>query len=736
MAVIYHAESRTFHLYNDAFSYIFKIMDPGIPVHLYYGRKIHDRDAFDYLLETARRPMAVVLSEDRPDLSLEHLKLEYPVYGTGDMRNPALDVRHENGSRLLELLYENHQITAGKSVPADLPGVYTEKDEEAETLALVLRDAESSLQVILYYSVMEEMPVLIRSAQIVNAGQNEIRLETAMSLSLDLPEMEYDMITLTGAWARERHVRRSPLHEGVQSIGSLRGFSSNNFSPFFALAEKNTDENSGTAVGVSIIYSGSFLAEAAADTYHTVRIRIGIHPETFEWHLQPGDSFRTPEAVLVYSDAGLNGMSQAFHTLCRTRIARGIWRDRCRPVLVNNWEGTYFDFDEEKLLAIARCAKDLGMEMFVLDDGWFRCRSSDRTGLGDWIVDTDKFPRGIRHFTDAVHAMGLLCGIWIEPEMVSPGTDLFREHPEWIIHEEGRPMHAGRHQYVLDYSNPDVVDAVFEKISAVLAESRVDYVKWDMNRSMSDVYSMTLKHQGELMHRYILGVYALYSRLIEKFPGILFESCASGGARFDMGMLYYAPQCWTSDDTDAYERQKIQYGTSYVYPLSSMGSHVSAVPNHQLHRSISFKTRADTAYFGTFGYELDLTKLTEEEKAEVRRQICFMKEHRQLIQFGTFFRLRSPFEGNETAWMCVSPDRSEAVIAYYRQTQEVNAGYRRIRLQGLDPDGLYAIEGQTETYYGDALMHAGLLLSDASCGEEKSEEGDYISRLYVLKRIA
>lgn len=727
MPIIFHENTMTFHLCNSAFSCIFKILEPGYPVSLYFGKKVHDSENSDHLLQKESRAMSVVFDDAHDNLSLEHLKQEYPVYGTGDMRSPALDIRASNGSRLLDLRYVSHEIIPGIPEHKNLPGVYCEHEDEAETLFLKLHDEKSGLSVILRYTVAKNIPALIRSAKIINESEQEILLETAMSMNLDLPDTDYEMISLSGAWARERYVQRQPLHHGIQAVSSMRGHSSNNFNPFIALARPYTTETAGEAIGFSLVYSGNFLAEVYADTYHTARVRMGIHPDTFEWHLHAEESFETPESVIVYSDSGLNGMSEIYHELYRTRLARGYWRDRERPILVNNWEGTYFHFNEEKLLEIAQCAKELGIEMFVLDDGWFRNRNNDLTGLGDWIVDKEKFPYGLGHFVDAVHAEGLLCGLWIEPEMVNPGTDLFREHPEWIIHEEGRDMHPGRHQYTLDFSNPEVVDCIFNKLKAVLDEAHVDYIKWDMNRSMADVYSMTLKHQGELSHRYILGIYSLYEKLLEAYPKILFESCSSGGARFDPGMLYYAPQCWTSDDTDASERQKIQYGTSFVYPISSMGAHVSAVPNHQLHRTVSLKTRADTAYFGAFGYELDLTKLSEAEKEEVKKQVAFMKEHRRLLQYGTFLRLKSPFESNECIWMSVSPDQTEAVLAYYRRNAEVNVGYRRIRLAGLNPDALYTVNDEPHAYYGDELMNVGLMLKEPSYG-------DYISGLYLLKQ--
>src|SRR5699024_10804683 len=434
----------------------------------------------------------------------------------------------------------------------------------------------------------------------------------------------------------------------VQAVYSLRGCSSHNYNPFLALKREETTEGNGEVYGFSLVYSGNFLAQADVDTYDTTRVTMGIHPDTFSWNLKPGETFQTPEAVMVYSDHGLNGMSQAYHTLYRSRLARGFWRDRERPVLINNWEATYFDFDEDKILEIVKTAKELGVELFVLDDGWFGKRNDDTSSLGDWYPNLEKLPDGITGVARRVEEMGLKFGLWFEPEMTNKESRLYREHPDWILSVPGRKVSVGRNQYVLDFSREEVVNAIFEQMKKVLTEAPISYIKWDMNRSMSEVYSAGAgaKDQGKVMHKYILGVYRLYDMLTKEFPEILFESCASGGARFDPGLLYYAPQCWTSDDTDAVERCKIQYGTSFVYPVSSMGAHVSAVPNHQLLRNTSLETRANVAYFGTFGYELDPNRLTEEEKEEVKAQITFMKQYRHLIQYGTFYRLLSPFEGN------------------------------------------------------------------------------------------
>ena len=442
---------------------------------------------------------------------------------------------------------------------------------------------------------------------------------------------------------------------------------------------------------------------------------------------------------MVYSDRGLNGMSQAFHSLYRARLARGYWRDRPRPILINNWEATYFDFDEQKILQIVRTAKRLGIELFVLDDGWFGKREDDHSSLGDWYPNLEKLPDGIAGIAKKVAAEGMKFGLWFEPEMVNKDSNLYREHPDWILSTPGRHISHGRNQYILDFSRAEVVDAIYGQMEKILEDAPISYIKWDMNRCMSEVYSHTASaaDQGKVMHQYILGVYRLYEKLTGRFPEILFESCASGGSRFDPGLLYYAPQAWTSDDTDAVERCKIQYGTSLVYPVSSMGSHVSAVPNHQVLRNTSLKMRADVAYFGTFGYELNPNSLTEAEREAIKKQTAFMKEHRSLIQYGTFYRLQSPFAGNEMAWMVVSEDKKEAIVGWYRFLEPINIGYRSVRLQGLDPKLPYQISNMEMALYGDELMQAGLIVSDVASGQNpeqyNGENGDFQSRLYLLK---
>lgn len=740
MPIRFHEATKTFHLYNQHLSYLMKVLPGGELIQLYCGKALHDRPDFDHLFECRPRPMSVCCSEEDDALSLEHLRREYPTCGTGDMHLPALDARTPAGSRLLALTYREHSIVPGKPALEGLPVTYVEAPEEADTLRMVLADDRAGVTVTLYYTIFRDFAAIARHAEIGYTGPGTLELDCAMSLCLDLPDADYEMVELTGAWARERQIVTRPLTAGVQGVYSLRGCSSHHFNPFLALARPGSGETAGEVLGFSLVYSGNFAARADVDPYHQTRVTMGIHPQNFCWPLTAGQTFTTPEAVLVYSDAGFNGMSQTFHSLYRTRLARGRWRDKVRPILVNNWEATYFDFTQDKLLTLAAKAKELGIELFVLDDGWFAHRDSDRGGLGDWEINYRKLPGGLKGFGEALNRMGLDFGLWIEPEMVSADSRLWAEHPDWVLGLPGERPHPGRHQYLLDMGNPAVVDYLYGRLEALLADAPVCYIKWDMNRSISDAWSRTTDPaaQGTVLHRYILGVYALYERLTARFPEILFESCASGGARFDPGMLYYAPQCWTSDDTDAVERLKIQYGTSMVYPVSSMGAHVSACPNHQLGRTTPLATRAAVALFGTFGYELDLNRLSAEECAQITRQVAFAKQWRQVVQFGTFWRLQSPFAGNEAAWMTVSPDRNTALVGVYRVLQEVNAGFRRVRLAGLDPDRLYRVtapDGTARCHYGDELMQAGLVTSDGSCGENPTGEGDFLARLYRLEAV-
>ncbi|MCI9646268.1 MAG: alpha-galactosidase [Lachnospiraceae bacterium] len=740
MGILYHESSKTFHLFNGEISYLMIVLANGQLGQLYFGRRIHDREDFSDLLEIAPRAMAACPTLGDKTFSLEHVKQELPVYGTGDYRSPAVEVQQPNGSRLSDFQYQGYRIEAGKPALLGLPATYVEKEQEADTLVVELADTVTGLKAELYYTVFAEGSAVPRSVRYVNGGQEAVYLERAMSLCLDLPDCDYDWVQLSGAWARERHVIARRLAMGIQSVASLRGNSSHQHNPFLALKRPATTEQQGEAIGVSLVYSGNFLMQAEVDAHNCTRVLAGIHPDTFCWKLEPGESFQTPEAVIAYSCQGLNGMSQAFHRLYQKRLARGYWRDKERPILINNWEATFFDFTEEALLQIARKAKECGVEMFVLDDGWFGGRRHEMAGLGDWRANKDVLPHGISGLAEMIEGMGMKFGLWFEPEMVNIDSDLYRSHPDWLLETPNRARSHGRNQYILDFSRPEVVDTIYGMMAAILREAKVSYIKWDMNRSITECYSKALPadRQGEVFHRYILGVYELYQRLTEEFPHVLFESCASGGGRFDPGMLYYAPQAWASDNTDAVERMKIQYGSSLCYPISSIGSHVSVTPNHQVNRQTPLHTRANVAYFGTFGYELDLNKLSEEEIQAVKEQISFMKEYRGLLQFGTFYRLKSPFEGNEMCWMVVSEDQKTAIVGWYRILNQVNAHFTRIQLAGLAPDFCYQNSRDGSKHYGDELMGFGLITSDVTAGEippNVAHSCDFESRLYVLKAV-
>ncbi len=735
--MIYHESTQTFHLTNGQISYLMKVLPDESLGQLYFGRAIRDRESFDHLLELHHRPMSACVFEGNKLFSLEHCKQEYPVYGTSDFRHPAVALIQPNGSRIVSFVYRSHTVSPGKPALPGLPATYCEADSEAETLTLHLEDKVLNVSLFLSYTLFTSLPALARSVRLENHGSQELHLTTAMSLSLDLPDSDYEFLHFSGAWSRERYLKVRPLEQGIQSVESTRGHSSHNHNPFVMLRRPGTDEDRGEVMGFSLIYSGNFLAQAEVDSWDTTRVTLGINPFHFDWKLSPGESFQTPEGVIVYSNQGMGAMSRTFHTLYRTRLARGEWRDRPRPILINNWEATYFDFTEDKLVSIAQAAKEDGVELFVLDDGWFGARCSDCAGLGDWSANQERLPGGISRLADRIEALGMKFGLWFEPEMVNRDSDLFRAHPDWILQTPDRRVSHGRNQFVLDFSRGEVVDCIYSQMAEILSQAKVSYVKWDMNRSMTEVYSAALPpdRQGEVMHRYMLGVYDLYDRLTRRFPHVLFESCASGGGRFDPGMLYYAPQGWASDDSDGVERQKIQYGTSFCYPLSSIGAHVSAVPNHQINRLTPLSTRANTAVFGTFGYELDLNSLTSEERAQVREQIAFMKEYRQVIQFGDFYRLLSPFEGNFTAWMVVSPDRRTALVGWYKALNEVNGPYRRVRLRGLDPELCYTVDGGS-AHYGDELMEVGLCTTDSAAGERQPGQAaaqDFDSHIFVLR---
>lgn len=744
-AIIVNEQNRQFHLTNGRISYIIKADEQGTLLSLYFGKAVPDREDFGYLIELAHRPTSTCRIDGDLHYSLEHLRQEYPEYGTGDYRTPAIAVRQPNGSDMVDLTYDGYHVSQGKPKLKGLPATYVDNEDDAATLSIDLVDRLIGLSVTLNYTVFADKPAVARSVVIGNNGADVLSVERAMSLSLDLPDSDYDMTEFTGAWSRERHPHTQHLHYGTQQIESLRNASGHFANPVAAFARPGASEDHGEVIGLAFEYSGNFDLHAEVDTYDVTRLQLGINERGFAWHLEPGETFQTPEALIAYSDEGYDGMSRAFHRLVLDNIVRGAWKRRERPILINNWEATYFDFDEDKLVDIARTAKQAGVELFVLDDGWFGARNNDTAGLGDWTPNPARLPQGLAGLSKRINDLGLKFGLWFEPEMVNKDSDLYRAHPDWAVHTPGRHMNHGRNEFLLNFANKDVVDNIYGQMSRLLDEANIAYIKWDMNRFVSEGYDVTrgAEHQGEAYHRYILGVYDLLERLLQRFPDLIIEGCASGGGRFDMGMLYYTPQIWCSDDTDAIERLKIQYGTSYFYPLSSMGAHVSVVPNHQANRITPIETRANVAMFGTFGYELDLNTLSEEEFGKVRSQIEFFKRYREIIHTGDFHRLVSPDGNEQAAWMVVSRDRKTAIVGDYRILLTPNSRYMRLHLRGLDENTQYrvsctgasSIDGAAFT--GAELMRIGMVSSDGSYGEMGDSEplgkaSDFSSRLFVL----
>ena len=735
MPILFHEDTLTFHLYNDSLSYIMKVLSNGQLGSIYFGGRLNDKADFGYLIQTKATSGSMVLTApEKGELPLDHLRQEYPAYGTGDFHYPVYRIIRENGSPISDYRYAGHNVFRGKKGLEGLPATYTENDDEAETLEISLRDDLTGGELVLSYSIFEEISAIARSVRFINNGSERLTVDSLMSASVDFTDGDFDMITLNGSWCRERHVRQWRLHEGVQEVYSSRGISSAEHNPFFALKRPNADESSGEVYGFSLIYSGNHRELCELDNFGMLRCSIGIEPEHFSWIVGAGESFTSPEAVIVYSDKGLGAMSQTFHKLFRTRLVRGKWRYLERPVLFNSWEATMMDFTEDKLLKMARESKRLGVDLFVLDDGWFGERCDDHRGLGDWhVVNKKKFPNGIEAFSRSIKCIGLDFGIWIEPEMINEDSDLFRAHPDWVIHTPGRYMSTSRNQLVLDLSRKEVVDYLFDTLSRLFELAEVTYIKWDMNRSISEFYcnERGAEDQGRNFHAYVLGVYDLYERLIARFPEVLFESCASGGGRFDPGMLYYAPQTWTSDCTDAIERLRIQYGTSFVYPVSSMGAHVSAIPNQQNGRCTPLNTRFNVACFGVLGYELDPLALTEGERDQIVAQISAYKKYRSLIQKGVFYRLSDPETGS-AALMIVSDDKAEALVGFYRTRTMTNPGWEYLKLRGLDTGRRYEVSGYCSTCYGDELMRIGLLLHPVL---EKLPQEEYSSMLIHLKTV-
>ena len=711
MAIIMNQAEQVFTLQTKRTTYQMKAGDYGILLHLYYGARVEDC-TMDYLLhrkDVGFSGNPYEAGEDRT-FSLDTLPQEFPSYGVGDYRNNCVGVCQADGTRAADFRYVSWEIREGAHKIPGLPCLFDE-DETAETLVIFLEDAASTLKLELYYVVFADRDVIARSARITNGGKEAVRLEKMMSACLELPNSSWEAIHFHGRHAMERRLERLPLMHGTMEVGSRRGTSSHQHNPGVILCSPDATEEHGGCYGLSLIYSGNFSMEIEMDQMDSVRAVCGINPEFFEYRLEPGEAFDTPQLMMTYSGSGLGRMSANFHSIIRHNLCRGKYKFARRPVLINNWEATYFDFNEEKILSIARQASELGIEMLVLDDGWFGSRDSDNAGLGDWFVNTDKLKGGLTDLVTGINGLGMKFGIWIEPEMVNEDSRLYREHPDWALTIPGRKPCRSRNQLVLDMSRSEVRDYVFDSIAAVLKSANVEYVKWDMNRSICDVYSAVLpkERQGEVYHRYVLGIYDLMERFTSSFPNILFEGCSGGGGRFDPAILYYSPQIWCSDDTDGIERLEIQYGTSFFYPISAVGSHVSAIPNHQTGRRTPLATRGVVAMAGSFGYEMDLNLLTEDEKEAVKAQVEDYKKYYDLIHNGDYYRLASP-QGDSgfTAWQFVSGDKTRTLLNLVITHVRANAPDLWFKLRGLDPEKRYRLEEDGRIYSGSALMNAGI----------------------------
>ncbi len=733
MSVVYQPQDQTFRLQTQHTSYCMRVGRGGHLLHLYYGSRIGEGD-----LAALYPPADVGFSPSyyagrfERVLSPDLLPQEYTGCNVGDFRLGCVSVTDGAGARGADFIYVSHRIVSGKYALAGLPASHDE-DGEAETLTVRLQDPVTGLTLELLYAVFAQQDVITRAARLVNEGRGPLWLDKAASACLDLPFGCWDLIHFHGRHAMERQMERTPLADAIQTVSSTRGASSHHHNPFVILCDRETTEESGDCCGIMPVYSGSFRTDVEVTQTGLTRLVTGIHEEGFRWLLQPGETFTAPEVILAYTGRGLGALSRVFHGFVRRNVCRGPWRFARRPVLINNWEATYFDFDADKIVRIAEKAAGLGVEMLVLDDGWFGRRSDDNSSLGDWQVNTDKLPGGLDPLIARIHALGMKFGLWVEPEMVSEDSDLYRAHPDWALTLPGRRPAMGRNQLVLDLARPEVVDYITGWMTALLRDHAIDYIKWDMNRNMSDVYSRALppERQGETTHRYMLGLYSLLERLTQSFPDVLFEGCAGGGGRFDAGMLCYFPQIWCSDDTDAIERLTIQHGTSFGYPVSAVGAHVSACPNHQTGRTTPLDTRAVVAMSGTFGYELDLNRLSDAECGAVRSQIARFKRWAGLIGGGAYFRLVPPQGGYFTAWQFAAPDGGETLLNLVVTHPQANPRPIHLRLRGLRPDASYrvdelvfagcsgAAEARRESgaaalsggvFSGSLLMNAGLTL--------------------------
>ncbi len=717
MSIIFDSEKNIFKLDTLSSSYIFRIYDENYLVHLYYGAKIPDYNLTDF----SDRRMYASFSASNPhllrtDFSADVFPFEIGCNGCGDMRISSLQIRNSDGNASTDMRYVSHKIYNGKPALKGLPALYENEDGECQTLEITTRDCVTGAEAVLLYTVFEKYSALTRSVIIKNTSDKDFVIEKVMSFNLDMNSKDFDLITLYGRHNNERNFEKRPLAHGRQGIGSRRGSSSAQQNPFMALLRHGANEEYGDAYGFNLVYSCNHLCEIEVDFNNSSRVMMGIDPTDFGWTLAPGEEFYSPEAVLVYSSEGLGGMSRTFHRLYNNNLVRGPWKKAKRPLLINNWEGTYFDFDEEKLFNIAKWAKETGIEMLVMDDGWFGKRNDDTCALGDWEVNESKLKGGIGALISRIKGLGLKFGIWYEPEMISPDSDLFRAHPDWHIHVPVRESSQGRNQYVIDMTRQDVRDYLFNKMSEVLANNDIDYVKWDFNRNITEAGSAILppEKQKEFFHRFILGTYELMDRLLKAYPHLLLENCSGGGGRYDPGMMYFSPQIWCSDNTDALSRVDIQFGSSLCYPASVQGAHVSAS------RRSGYETKRNVAMWGSFGYELDPAKISEEAREEIKNQIADYHRYYDLIHYGDLYRLISPWEDPyKVAWEFVSEDKSEAmltvIVKFFKESRNFF-----IKLKGLDPEKYYKCDSNGEIYSGSLLMNAGLSMYHFPVGDGES----------------
>lgn len=734
--IFYNEKDKAFKLRANNTDYMMKVCEEGYLAHVYYGNKVPDKD-LTYLLRLDESPFTPATNDRDRASFMDTLPFEYPCFGVGDYRESAFKIMDANGMSTCDLRYVSHKMYEGKPKLEGLPATFATEESGCSTLEITMYDKYADIEVVLIYTAFDKLDVITRSAVITNKSEKPFKITRALSACVDFDTDKMDMITLNGSWARERAVERCRLHHGKQLIDSCRGESSHQNNPFVALCDNNADEDKGEVFGFNFVYSGNFYAQAEVTQHKKTRFLMGINPLDFEWFLEKGESFTCPEVVMVHSDEGIGKMSRTFHDLYRNNLIRGEYKDKRRPILINNWEATYFNFDTDKLIDIAKEASKLGIEMLVMDDGWFGHRDSDNSSLGDWFVYEKKLKGGLKYLVDEVNKLGMKFGIWFEPEMISPDSELYKAHPDWAIQIKGRPLTLCREQYVLDYSRKEVRDYVYGMMKKILDSANIEYIKWDMNRQLTEVGSATLpaERQRELWHRYVLGVYDLMDRLTTDYPHILLENCSGGGARFDPGMLYYSPQIWCSDDTDAIERLKIQHGTSMCYPCSAMGAHVSDCPNHTVGRNTPFKTRGHVAMVGTFGYELDVTRIPQEDRDAIPAQIEEFNKFNKLVRTGDHYRIGNMFEDNTwDAWEFVAKDKSEALFEFVQVLGRPNERSRRIKLKGLEADAYYYEENEPDKKIsGAALMNAGINIAKMWNGD--GLYGEFCSKILHFIKV-